>query len=50
MTNKFLLLKKIACAAGIVLLIAGSVMADEVYTTDFNDGVDPFPYTTTGAN
>ena len=44
MTNKILLLKKIACAAGIVLLMAGSVQADEVFSTDFNDGATAFPY------
>ena len=44
MTNKILLLKKIACAAALVLLMAGSTQASLVYSTDFNDGVDPFPY------
>ena len=35
MTHKILLLKRIACAAGIALLMAGGVKADEVYSTEF---------------
>ena len=35
MINRILLLKKLACAAGIVLLMAGSANADCVYDTDF---------------
>ena len=38
MTNRILLRKKIACAAGIILLMAGSARADLVFMEDF-DGV-----------
>ena len=38
MTNRILMLKKLACAAGIILLMAGSARADLVFMEDF-DGV-----------
>ena len=46
MKNIILQLKKIVCAAGIVLLMAGSARAQLVYSTDFdityNDGNGAF--------